>query len=376
MIAGLFPGLASVGGVQAAGCQTAAALTSIANERGCSCAVLSLNDENGEHASAVGNFPFQFRGFARNKPRFIFAALRLALARPDVIFAAHPNLAPIAAAIKLLNPNAQLIIGAHGIEVWQRLPALRRAALCRADIVLAPSSDTARKLAEIQDVRAEKIRRLPWPVDPGFLDLADSPGNLPLPARFPSGKIVLSVGRWAANERYKGADLLMEAASELAREFPDWHLVLVGTGDDLPRLEKLANAASTRDHIHFMSGLSRRELAACYAAADVFALPSTGEGFGLVFLEAMAFRKPVIGAPFGGIPDIVEDGVTGILVNPQNPSSLLSALRALLSNAALRQRMGQRGGEVVRAQFVFKHFEANLAKLLRVESRNKFRVKS
>lgn len=156
MIVGLFPGLASVGGVQAAGCQTAAALTSIANERGCSCAVLSLNDENGEHASAVGNFPFQFRGFARNKPRFIFAALRLALARPDVIFAAHPNLAPIAAAIKLLNPNAQLIIGAHGIEIWQRLPVLRRAALCRADIVIAPSSDTARKLAEIQDVRAEK----------------------------------------------------------------------------------------------------------------------------------------------------------------------------------------------------------------------------
>src|SRR5487761_1100119 len=215
MIVGLFPGLASVGGVQAAGCQTAAALTSIANERGCSCAFLSLNDENGEHASAVGNFPFQFRGFDRNKPRFIFAALRLARARPDVIFAAPPNLAPIAAAMKLLAPKAQLIIGAHGIEVWQRLPALRR-----ADLVLAPSSDTARKLTEIQGVRAEKIRRLPWPVDPNFLDLADSPDHLPLPARFPNGKIVLSVGRWAANERYKGADLLIESASELAREFP------------------------------------------------------------------------------------------------------------------------------------------------------------
>jgi len=366
MIVGLFSGLASVGGVQAAGCQTAAALTSIAHERGCSRVFLSLNDENGEHASAVGDFPFEFRGFARHKPRFILAALRLARARPDVIFAAHPNLAPIAAAMKLLAPKAQLIIGAHGIEVWQRLPALRRAALRRADLVLAPSSDTARKLTEIQGVRAEKIRRLPWPVDPNFLDLADSPDNLPLPARFPNGRVVLSVGRWAANERYKGADLLIEAASELAREFPDLHLVLVGTGDDLPRLEKLANTASTPDHIHFMSGLSRRELAAYYAASDIFALPSTGEGFGLVFLEAMAFRKAVIGTASGGIPDIIEDGVTGILADPKNSSSLPGALRALLSNNDLRLKMGQRAGEVVRSRYSFQCFKTNLATLLRV----------
>ena len=366
MIVGLFSGLASVGGVQAAGCQTAAALTSIAHERGCSCAFLSLNDENGEHASAVGDFPFEVRGFARHKPRFILAALRLARARPDVIFAAHPNLAPIAAAMKLLAPKAQLIIGAHGIEVWQRLPELRRAALRRADLVLAPSSDTARKLTEIQGIRAETIRRLPWPVDPNFLDLSDSPDNLPLPAGFPNGRVVLSVGRWAANERYKGADLLIEAASELAREFPDLHLVLVGTGDDLPRLEKLARAASTRDHIHFMAGLTRRELAAYFAASDIFALPSTGEGFGLVFLEAMAFRKPAIGAFFGGIPDIVEDGVTGILADPKNPSSLPGALRALLSNNDLRLKMGQRAGEVVRSRYSFQCFKTNLATLLRV----------
>lgn len=361
MIVGLFPGLATVGGIQMAGRQTAAALASIASERGGSYVFLSLNDANGEHEAAVGRLRFRYRGFFRSKSRFILAALGLARARPDVIFAAHPNLAPIAAVMKLLARQAQIIVGTHGIEVWQPLPALRREALRSASMVLAPSSDTARKLTSVQGVRAENICLLPWPLDPDFLNLADLPDGLPRPSQFPHGRIVLSVGRWAASERYKGADQLVHAVSELTGEFPDLHLVLVGEGDDLPRLEKLALAASARDNVHFISGLSRRELAGCYTACEIFALPSTGEGFGLVFLEAMAFQKPVIGTTLGGIPDIVEDGITGILVEPGNPSSLSSALRALLSNDDLRLGMGRRAGEFVRAHHGFECFRATLA---------------
>ena len=365
MIVGLFPGLASAGGIQTAGRQTAAALSSIAKERGCACAFLSLNDAMGDREAACGSLCFRFIGFGRNKPQFVLAALRLARTHPTVIFAAHPNLAPITVAMKLLARNAQVIIGTHGIEVWQPLPPLRRSALRRADLVIAPSFDTVRKLLDVQGLSETNVRRLPWPVDPEVLQLADSHEKLPRPAGFPDGRVVLTVGRWAANERYKGADLLIQAAAELAGEFSDLKLVLVGYGDDLPRLKQLALESGAPGHIHFFINLSRSELGFCYDSAEIFALPSTGEGFGLVFLEAMAFRKPAIGTASGGIPDIVEDGVTGLLVDPKNPSSLPCALRALLSSTDLRRRMGQRAGEAVRERYDFQTFKINLARLLR-----------
>ncbi len=121
--------------------------------------------------------------------------------------------------------------------------------------------------------------------------------------------MVLTVGRWAATERYKGADELIEAIAQLQASMPELHLVVVGGGDDLPRLRKLASDRGIFDRVVFLEGLSREQIAACYAHCDVFALPSTGEGFGLVFLEAMAFGKPVVGADSGGIPDLVEDVV-------------------------------------------------------------------
>ncbi len=188
----------------------------------------------------------------------------------------------------------------HGVEVWKPLTSPRRRALLRANVVLAPSRDTAQKLIEVQGVPPEKIRRLPWPLNPRILHWADAPTRLPLPPGFPErARVILSVGRWAASERYKGADALIRSVSQLVTIFPGLHLVAVGTGDDLSRLQRLAAQLNIADRVHFLEYLSCEEIAACYARAELFALPSTGEGFGLVFLEAMAFSKPVVGAACG-----------------------------------------------------------------------------
>lgn len=371
MIIGLFPGLASVGGVQIAGRQTAAALAAIANDRNSPCVFLSLNDASGEQDTSVGVHTIRFTGFARQKHRFLFRALSLALKKPKLILVGHPNLAPIAVAMKIAAKDARVIVGAHGIEVWQPLPLFRRSALRFADVVTAPSSDTVQRLASVQGVSKAKLRRLPWPLDPAFSDFVGRVYDLPRPAAFPTGQIVLSVGRWVSNERYKGADHLIDAIADLSHDFPDLHLVLVGSGDDLVRLKQQAQSSMIAGRIHFLENLSRQELAAWYATADIFALPSTGEGFGLVFLEAMAFGKPVVGTNFGGIPDVVENGRQGLLVEPI-AAAISVALRRLLSDAPLREEMGKQGRERVNRDFTFAAFQRGLLSILDevMESKN------
>jgi phosphatidyl-myo-inositol dimannoside synthase len=363
MIIGLFPGLESVGGIQLAGKQTAGALAATAKDRGWPCAFLSLNDARGEHQGRVGKVDFAFTGFARRKGAFLFSALRLAREKPRVIFAAHPNLAPVAAMTRAVSNDSRTIVGAHGIEVWEPLSTVRRKALRGADIVTAPSSDTSRRLTSVQGVPETKIRTLPWPLDPEFAEFARDVGKLSLPAGFPRGRVVFSVSRWAANERYKGADLLIQTMAELSQDFPELHLVLVGGGDDLPRLKEQVCNSTAKKRIYFFTGISRPELAACYASAEVFALPSTGEGFGLVFLEAMAFGKPVIGANAGGIPDVVENGREGLLVEP-SVEAICTALRRLLSDARLREKLGARGRQRVNSDFTFESFQRRLLAIL------------
>ncbi|HEV2289465.1 MAG TPA: glycosyltransferase family 4 protein [Candidatus Acidoferrales bacterium] len=365
----MFPAFLSVGGIETAGRQTAAAFATIADSQGWHYEFFSLNDSKGEHETGTGEQRFRFRGFDRQKLRFVLAALRAARACPKIIFAAHPNLAPMAATMRFFARHARVIVGTHGIEVWTPLPHICRVSLRRADIIVAPSSDTARRLSAAQKIVETKIRRVPWPLDQEMAELARSPAGLVLPQEFPSGRVVLSVGRWAANERYKGADLLIQVFGELSKEFPGVHLVLVGQGDDLARLWNLAQESTAAHKIRFLTNLSRRELAACYVHAEIFALPSMGEGFGLVFLEAMAFEKPLIGTPFGGIPDIIDDGETGILADPRNPASVSGALRTLLSNNDLRQKLGRRAGEIVRSRYGFNQFRREWEKLLGVDER-------
>jgi phosphatidylinositol alpha-1,6-mannosyltransferase len=253
---------------------------------------------------------------------------------------------------------------AHGFEVREPLPAFRHSALLRANLVLAPSRDTARNLSEVQGVPPERIRRLAWPLSPDFLRMADAPASLPLPPAFPKGEVVLTVGRWAASERYKGTDDLIRAVAQLRATVADLHLVAVGGGDDLTRLQKLAQDAGIADRVHFLQGCSREELGACYARAKVFALPSTGEGFGLVFLEAMAFSKPVVGVVCGGATDLIDDGINGLLVPPHDVSLLAEALGRLLGDEMLRSKLGRRGAEIVRERYEFDFFQTELENIL------------
>jgi len=278
--------------------------------------------------------------------------------------AGHPNLAVPAAWMRRFSPRLKTIVLAHGVEVWTPLPAFRRRALLKADIVVVPSSDTAKKLVEIQGVSPEKIRKLPWPLNPAFLRAAESPEKLQRPEGFPEGNVVLTIGRWSASERYKGADDLISAIAQMRDGGNDAQLVVAGSGDDLPRLRGLAVQLRIESRVYFFEKMSRVDIAACYAHADVFALPSSGEGFGLVFLEAMAFGKPVVAATAGGPMDIVEDGANGFLVPPKDVAAIALSLGRLLGDDRLRADMGRRALQTVHEKYRFEVFRENLEHIL------------
>ena len=118
-------------------------------------------------------------------------------------------------------------------------------------------------------------------------------------------------------------------------------------------------------HVHFLSGLSYAQLAACYGACELFALPSRGEGFGLVYLEAMACGKPVIGGAHGGAPEVIEDGVSGYLVQHGDAVQLATSIETLLANPTIGVEMGRRGKQRVENEFRFNAFARSLKKILR-----------
>lgn len=365
MIVGLFPELQATGGIQRTGRHIAAVVAAFARERNLECVLLSLCDPAGENRLEVGGVGFTFTGCARSKMRFVAKALRASRRGACAVIAAHPNLAPVVQAMRLVRPRLRSIICTHGIEVWEPLSPLQRFAMRRANLILAPSRDTAERAARVQHLPVLKIRRLPWALDPIFAARATWPVSPTPPVGYPEGRSILTVGRWVSSERYKGMDHLIAALPRLLTDNSDVHLVAVGEGDDRAWLENLADEHGVSLHVHFLSGLTQEQLSACYALCDIFALPSRGEGFGLAYLEAMAYGKPVVAGAHGGAPEIVEDGATGYLVPHGDVPQLANALATLLANPELRKKMGARGRGRVERDYQFAQFAKSLKRILK-----------
>lgn len=365
VVIGLFPELDAPGGVQRVGRHLAAVLTEFASSHGWDCRLLSLNDTRELHRGAVGGREFVFTGCEKAKGRFAVTAMRAATRHAKLVLAGHPHLSPVVQLMRTVAPKMRTIVCTHGVEVWEPLGRLRRGALGRAHVVLAPSRDTAEQVAAQQEVARERIRVLPWALDPQFEALlAANPRPKP-PKDFPTGRVILATGRWVATERYKGMDTLITAMPRLLTTWPELQLVLAGAGDDRAWLEDLAEKNGVERHVHFLSGLSNAELAACYAACEIFALPSRGEGFGLVYLEAMACGKPVIGGTHGGAPELIQDGITGYLVPHGDAMQLATALQTLLADPQHAREMGARGRQTVDHEYRFQNFAKALKKILR-----------
>ncbi|MGD8726811.1 MAG: glycosyltransferase family 4 protein [Gemmatimonadales bacterium] len=203
----------------------------------------------------------------------------------------------------------------------------------KADHVITVSERSRRRIAELYGVSLERIEAIPPPFDLARWQAAlDSAG--PRPDDRPT---VLSV---AHMYRRKNLASLIRAAAILRRRVPDVRVVIVGTGPEYERLVRLAESLELRSIVEFTGQIGFRALRDAYAHCDVFCLPSLQEGFGLVFLEAMAAGLPIVACRDTAAEELIEDGVSGILVGQHDDHALAHALADLLEEADPRRAMG------------------------------------
>ncbi len=264
------------------------------------------------------------------------AALAHALGfRPHVTLSTHIVTSPAAAAIRRAV-GARTVQYFHAEEIGAR-PRLAAFAARRADASIAVSAYTAGLIAATgaQSERVEVIANgTDIPIDPAPLQ-CDRP-------------TILTIAR--IEERYKGHDTMVRALPLVLAKVPAAQWVVIGDGSLRPGLEELARSYGVADSIRFLGAVSDEQRDAWLARAQLLAMPSrvpagdfAGEGFGIVYLEAAAYGKPVVAGNVGGAVDAVVDGETGLLVDPLDPLAVAGAIVTLLSDGDLARRIGAAG---------------------------------
>jgi len=235
------------------------------------------------------------------------------------------------------------LLALYGIEIWRPLDPLRDRAIRHATVRCAISDAAIERAEPFLPVPRSGLSLLP-------LTLEERPPNGSVDratlARAGDG-FVLIVGRMGATERYKGHDELLEVMPAVRRAVPGARLVIAGGGDDRRRLETKAAALGVADCTLFTGFVSEATLAALYPRAAIFAMPSRGEGFGLVYLEAMRAGLPVVALDGTAAAEIVVPGETGLLVRPDSRdrtvADLARALSRLLGDPERARALGAAG---------------------------------
>ena len=362
MIVGLFTKLLDPGGIERISQHTACALSFFAEQNQIPYRIFSLSDQVGIHKLRIGKSDFFFEGFEGNKLKFVWAITKLSR-EINYVCIGHPNLSPLGLLVKLSNKKCYCLVITYGIDVWNPLALITHLSLKEADTITALSNYTKEMLVSVQKISPEKISLLPPALDPVFLEQfnisSDSTNKLP------SSKILLTVARLDAKERYKGIDHVIEAMPKLLEKVPNLTYVIVGDGTDRLRLESIAKKTGVYNNVKFIGAKNSNELLKYYVDSSIFVMPSLKEGFGIVFLEAMAAGKPVIGGNHGGIPDLIKNDINGYLVEYGNVEMLTEKLVKLLQNDNLCKQMGNLGKELVSIKYTFENYQKKFIELLK-----------
>lgn len=277
-----------------------------------------------------------FKGFNGARISFSIAALRFGTNSHTVILS-HINLLAIGYLIKIFAPQTRLILIAHGIEVWSPLPPLKNRMLRSVDVILPVSQYTRQQLMEVLNIPSNKLKVLNNCLDP-FLQKAFAPqGRADLAQKYGinNGDLVLmTLTRLKHSEQYKGYDKVISAISAVKKYHPAVKYLIAGKYDaaEKLRVDSLIAHEQVASHVVFTGYVSDADLPALFSLADVYIMPSLGEGFGIVFIEALFYGKPVIAGNKDGSVDALDNGRFGLLINPDSKEEIIDAILKIAAN--------------------------------------------
>ncbi|MEK7608637.1 MAG: glycosyltransferase [Patescibacteria group bacterium] len=252
----------------------------------------------------------------------LFAILRR---RPDFVLCGHVAVAPLARIALLLN--IPFVVCVYGIEAWSGLRSIEKSALRKALTVIAISDFTKEKVSLYSDIPAKSFFMLPPFVDGAEFYIRKPSEGFMKRSGLLGKKVIFTLARLSAKEQYKGYDFVLEVLPRLVREIPNLVYVLAGEGSDIPRIRELARNLNVAGHLVMPGFILAEDILDYYGACDVFVMPSTGEGFGIVFLEAIASGKPAIGGNIDASKEALRGGELGKLINPHDSEALFTAIR-------------------------------------------------
>lgn len=308
----------------------------------------------------------RFQGFKQKLLPFIYSSVVKGI-RCDVVMFSHINLAAVGVLIKLLSPNTKVLLQAHGIEIWGPQSWLKKLFLKKADLILAVSSYTQEVLVQNHRLPLAKCMVFHNSLDPYF-QVEPQPALLKsLKEKYQIGEkdqVLMTLTRLVSSEKYKGYDKVLEAMTHLKPQHPNLKYFILGKYDQIEseRILQLVKGYGLEKEVYLTGFIADEAISSYFALADVFVMPSQKEGFGIVFIEAMACGLPVIAGNVDGSVDALHHGELGILVNPHELEELSQAILHYQAHPLAQQPEVLK--DKVQTYFGYPHYKEELRKLL------------
>ncbi|MEO8204671.1 MAG: glycosyltransferase family 4 protein [Chthoniobacterales bacterium] len=355
----------SDGGIQAYSWEVYQALREILGKDNVRAISIQGIPSTDSHVNEFSKYPPRLRN-----PIFALTCIVRAIReKPDYLLLTHVNLCPVARLVQKFR-SIPYGVSMHGLELWQLHDISKRQALLQAKQVFPVSKWTRSAVVEQFPQLVNRCTVLANTFDAEKFPLGPKPAELLRRYNLsPDAKIILTVARLSAQERYKGIDEIIQALPKVLSQVENCHYLVVGKGDDLDRLRRDAEQAGVEDRVIFCGFIPAEELSAHYQLCDVYAMPSRGEGFGITYLEALASGKPALAGKMDASREALLEGNLGVLVNSDRPDEIADGLISLLNKTHPNQQLFDPQWlreEVIRA-YGRAEFSRNLQKALNID---------